>query len=35
MGDGGHNHIDTQTHINTMTQPGLGAGLSENIEHRD
>ena len=38
MGEGGqthrhtNRHADTQTHthINTMTQPGLGAGPSEN-----
>ena len=23
-------HTDRHTHINTMTRPGLGAGLSEN-----
>ena len=31
-GGGTHRHTDTHahTHINTMNQPGLGAGLSEN-----
>ena len=34
MGDGTPRHTDrhTHTHINIMTQPGLGAGPSENQE---
>ena len=24
-------HTDRHTHINTMTRPGLGTGLSENM----
>ena len=30
---GGQTHKHTDTHINTMTRPGLGAGPSENPEY--